>query len=292
MDKILSIPSQNWQENYQLTQQQSAAEALESGQVIFLPQLAFQLSDDERHLASPNFTDPKRKNVNYNPITGELRGTLCQGNARSRMSQMLNRYATHADYLIRYLLPQYSPHVIAGRTSLRPVEAQGRRTSPKKDDTRLHVDAFPATPTGKQRILRVFSNINPEGKERVWHIGEPFVDVAKHFFPQIKGPIFGAHNLLHRLRVTKTKRSAYDHYMLNIHDKMKLDHHYQNSCDKLRFNFPPGSTWVVFTDSVSHAVLSGQHLLEQTFYLPYDKMQNPSVSPQKILQELAGRALV
>src|SRR2546429_2712052 len=37
-------------------------------------------------------------------------------------------------------------------------------------------------------------------------------------------------------------------------------------------SFPVGSTWMAFTDQVSHAAMAGQHLLEQTFYLPLTSM--------------------
>lgn len=50
---------------------------------------------------------------------------------------------------------------------------------------------------------------------------------------------------------------------------------------KQRIDFPAHSTWLVFTDHVSHAALSGQFLLEQTFYLPVDAMVAPEKSPLK-----------
>ena len=50
----------------------------------------------------------------------------------------------------------------AARASGPPRSPAVRRTW-RKDDTRLHVDSFPATPSGGRRILRVFSNVNPDG---------------------------------------------------------------------------------------------------------------------------------
>jgi len=66
---------------------------------------------------------------------------------------------------------------------------------------------------------------------------------------------------------------------LHLHDTMKLDDVYQAQVEKVQIDFPAKSTWIVFTDHVSHAALSGQHLLEQTFYLPADKMATPDHSP-------------
>jgi hypothetical protein len=81
--------------------------------------------------------------------------------------------------------------------------------------------------------------------------------------------------------------------MLHLHDKMKRDDRYQSKVNKTRIDFPSQSTWIVFTDHVSHAALSGQYLLEQTFYLPVSKMANPEVSPlyewQKFRPELECR---
>ena len=40
-------------------------------------------------------------------------------------------------------------------------------------------------------------------------------------------------------------------------------------------DFPAGSTWIAFTDCVSHAAMAGQFRLEQTFLLPVDAMLQP-----------------
>ena len=55
--------------------------------------------------------------------------------------------------------------------------------------------------------------------------------------------------------------------------------------------FPPGSTWMVFTDQVSHAAMSGQHALEQTFTLEVDGMAEPEHAPVRVLERLKGRKL-
>src|SRR5205823_4913561 len=113
------------------------------------------------------------------------------------------------------------------RTSFRAMSADQRETSWRKDDRLLHIDAFPSRPNHGRRILRVFSNVNPDGNARVWRIGEPFADIAARFFPQLPPfrPIV-AHALA-ALHVTKELRSAYDHYMLHLHDAMKADARYQ-----------------------------------------------------------------
>jgi hypothetical protein len=93
------------------------------------------------------------------------------------------------------------------------------------------------------------------------------------------------------MRIIKGMRTPYDHLMLGIHDRMKADQGYQSKCAQAKLAIPPGATWACFTDSVSHAAMSGQFAFEQTFYLPVDAMQEPSRSPLRVLERLTGRAL-
>ena len=223
--------------------------------------------------------------------TNRLWGASGQPDDLNKLQGFIQRFAHFSHDLMQQLFPQYEGHLIQGRTSFRPAAVSNRKTSYRKDDRLLHVDAFPSTPNQGLRILRVFSNINPHGEPRVWHIGEPFSDVARYFLPKIKAPFPGKHSLLHLCKLTKSKRSLYDHYMLNLHNTMKADTDYQKRAISQRIDLPAGSTWVVATDQVSHAALSGQYLLEQTFYLPVDAMQNPERSPLRILEKQLNRAL-
>src|SRR5262249_61053742 len=131
---------------------------------------------------------------------------------------------------------------IRARTSFRPVEIEGRLSSWRKDDSRLHVDSFPSSPTGGKRILRVFSNVNPEGRSRVWRVGEPFEQMARRFLPGIKRPLPGSSIFLRLLGITKSPRTEYDHIMLQLHDHMKADERYKKEVEQLRQEFPAGST--------------------------------------------------
>lgn len=141
------------------------------------------------------------------------------------------------------------------------------------------MDSFSASPVNGLRILRVFCNINPQQKPRVWNVGEPFTQVLDRFAPQIRSYSKLSARILKLVKTTKTLRSPYDHYMLHLHDTMKHDDQYQAQVKKTQIDFPAQSSWIVFTDHVSHAALSGQYLLEQTFYLPVDKMATPEHSP-------------
>ena len=189
------------------------------------------------------------------------------------------------------MLPAYRDRIVRGRASFRPAEIAGRQSTWRKDDTRLHVDSFPATPSGGRRILRVFSNVNPEGQPRAWRLGDDFEAVARRFAPQLRVPLPGVGHLLALVRVTKTPRSAYDALMLQLHDRMKQDITYQSASAQELVELPAGSTWMTFTDQVAHAAMAGQYQFEQTFLVPVSAMIDGSRSPLKILERIKGRRL-
>jgi len=269
----------------------TASAALESEKILFAPHLSFALSASEHRFLSPDCLDAKSKNVSYRPATGELHGTRYQDNDREELLALLRRYYQKSRAWLTALCPAYLGHLIDGFTSFRPAEIAGRVTSWRKDDTRLHVDAFPSRPVQGLRILRVFSNLNPSAP-RVWRVGESFERVASHFLPSIKPPVPGSSWLLHRVRLVKSRRTLYDHYMLGLHDRMKADEQYQARVPQTELSIPPGASWICFTDCISHAAMSGQFACEQTFYLPVDAMREPTRSPLRILERLTGRSLV
>ena len=49
-------------------------------------------------------------------------------------------------------------------------------------------------------------------------------------------------------------RTPYDMFMLRFHDYLKENAKFQANCPKYRLEFPPLSTWIVYTDCVAHAV--------------------------------------
>ncbi len=292
MEPLLTFSLDSWHTKFAPALQSQAIESLEGGQLLFFPQLAFQLTASERPFLSAIYADPKFKNISYNCHTEILRGAKATNEEQLQLTKMLQRFLQHAKSLINNVLPHYNSALILGRTSFRPLQVSQRKISPRKDDKRLHVDAFPANPNQGQRILRVFSNVNPNGEDRVWRVGEPFEKVAKQFLPQIKKPLPGSAHLLKLLNITKSHRTEYDHIMLQIHDRMKGDDQYQQEAQQTEIRLPPASSWIVQTDHVSHAALAGQFLLEQTFYLPVNAMLDPQQSPLRILERLRERGLV
>lgn len=265
-------------------------EALEHGRVLFFPRLGFELEDDEEALLAPALLAPGVRNISLD-AQGQLKGVASES-ARDRVSGLMGRFARQARALVKGLFPAYDDHLRAAPTSLRPAEVSQRKQSVRADDRRLHVDAFPSRPNRGERILRVFSNVNPHGAARVWRVGEPFEDVARRFVPRAKAYSPWQAKALETLHVTKSLRSEYDHLMLQIHDRMKADEDYQRNSPQTRFEFPPGSTWVCFSDQTVHAAMAGQYMMEQTFHLPVAKQYNHEASPLAILTRLAGRPLI
>jgi hypothetical protein len=270
--------------------QNELTDALESGDAVSLPDAQFPMSEAELALLDPRIL-AKAKNVSYTPSSDKIGGTSCTGAEAEVLRQLMSRYSNMARELVGALFPSYKDKMRVMRTSLRPAEIAGRKSSWRKDDTRLHVDAFPSQPTGGNRILRVFRNVNPAGKPRVWRMGQPFEDVAARFLPGIGRPLPGSAPLLKLLGVTKTLRSEYDYIMLKMHDAMKADDAYQAAVGVEPISFFPGTTWACYADSVSHAALSGQHQFEQTIYIPLEAMRDVGKSPLRILERMRGRAL-
>ena len=266
--------------------------ALEAGKVLFPPRLAFTLSPDEQALLTPTVLSPDVRNISLD-ASRRIKGVAGDVAAvQQAVAAMVGRFRAQAQQLIEGLLPHYTPALRYAPTSYRPAQVETRVQSWRADDRRMHVDSFPSRPSYGERILRVFTNVNPGGVPRVWRVGEPFEDVARQFLPRAKPYVRWQAKVLHKLRVTKSLRSEYDHLMLQLHDGMKSDLDYQKNAPQQTVPFAPGSVWVCFSDQTSHAVESGQYMLEQTLHLPAARQYNPDASPLAILRRLTGRPLV
>ena len=289
MSAIVKLDLAGWRPALAPGMHEAAVRAIEDGGVLVLPHVNFALSERERRFLSPQWSDGRAKNISLDGST--LKGARCYAADLSELTAMVARFAIGAADLVVTLFPRYAPYVRRARTSFRPQPAVGRRVSWRKDDSRLHVDAFPSRPNHGERILRVFSNVSPV-EDRVWRVGEPFEAVARTFLPRIRDPLPGSATVLKALRITKRRRSAYDHLMLNLHDRAKEDLTYQRDCAQQVVHFAPGTTWLCFSDQVMHAAVSGQYMLEQTIHLPVSALYDSSRAPLAILERLTGRALV
>jgi hypothetical protein len=268
-----------------------AMRRLESEGLLVLPDRPFVLSGAEAGLLTPGHADGRAKNISLSAAGSQVRGADPTSDAAARLAALMGRYAGWAAALVLEIAPAYAGALERGRTSYRSRGADEPAASPRKDDRRLHVDAFASQPTGGRRILRVFTNINPHGEARHWRVGETFEDHARRWLARVRRPWPGEAFALQRLGVTRARRTAYDFLMLGIHDAAKLDIAYQASAPAREIAFPAGASWIVFTDTVVHAAMAGRYALEQTFYLPVAAMAEPAASPLRILERLTGREL-
>jgi hypothetical protein len=273
----------------------SLQSTIEHGGVVACPSLAFAVSDDERALFDASLADAERKSIYIRAGRSGITGTTADGAVRERVAAMIGRFAAASHSLVDGLFPTYRAAEHATGTSFRPRAigdvSSGRALSWRKDDTRLHVDAFPSNPTNGARILRVFTNVHPGALPRGWRVGEPFDAMARRFLPKTRRLPRGGAWLMHRVGITKRPRSAYDHLMLQLHDLAKADLDYQRSSPQRDVDFLPGTTWICFSDQVMHAAMSGQFMFEQTYRLPLDVIGDVDASPLRTLEHLTGRTL-
>jgi len=268
--------------------------ALEAGKVLYFPNFAqhgFTPQKEELALFREDIRDPKIRNISLS-TSGDLKGVVGDDATKALMAGMIGRFRAEAEGLLANLVPRYGEHLRRGATSFRPAVVQNRVQSWRADDRRMHVDAFPSRPNYGERLLRVFTNVNPEGEPRVWRVGEPFEDVARRFLPKVKPYSAWQAKVLNALHVTKSLRSEYDHIMLQLHDAMKSDLDYQKNAPQVTFDFPPGCAWVCFSDQASHAVMAGQYMMEHTLQLSPMHQYDKDASPLAILTRMQGHALV
>ena len=265
--------------------------AVEAGKVLYFPRLGFAVQPEEQALLREDTLAPKSRNVSLG-ADGVLKGAAGSAQDQQALAAMVGRFRQQALQLVDDLLPEYKGQLRVAPTSFRPKQVETRAQSVRADDQRMHVDAFPSRPSYGERLLRVFTNLNPHGVPRVWRVGEDFETIARRYLPQAKPYRLWQAKVLNAVHATKSLRSEYDHLMLQLHDLMKFDEAYQKNGTQVTVPFPPGSVWVCFSDQATHAVMSGQFMMEQTLYLPPGKEVDPQASPLAILTRLVGRPLV
>lgn len=288
--RVRTLPGNAWNGPFSAGDRALAQAALEAGEVLFLPRLAFALAAGEERFLAADLAAGHRKNISFDPTRGALGGAK-PGPDAAELAALMNRFGDQARTLVAGLIPGYAAHLEIARTSFRPTEVKGRAQTPRHDDRLLHVDAFPSRPMRGRRILRVFSNISPDASPREWRVGGDFSDYARRFLPRIRAPLPGSATIRALFGLTHGKRSAYDSLMLGLHDQGKYDREWQASTARQTVLFPAGSTWLCFTDTVLHAAMAGRGALEQTFHLPVAAMARPELSPLRVLEKLTGRVL-
>jgi hypothetical protein len=279
--------------------QADAHEILERGDVVLFRETPFDMPAAEREFILSVKLNPEfHKNIAYKPNSDRISGVAkLDAESVTRLHDTLRNYSRRTVEFAAQVLPRYQSGWRLDYASLRPVEEQGRSLPVKKRNDLLHTDAFPTRPTNGDMILRIFTNVNPT-KPRVWITSDPFEILANRYAADAglaaaahPDPLFGVRKALGAAGLPVIARSPYDRFMLGFHDYLKMNQNFQRDCPKYRFEFPPGATWMVFTDVVPHSVESGQFAMEQTMIVSHESLADPRRAPIAILEKLAGRAM-
>jgi hypothetical protein len=300
--KITDFGPQGWsgQADAELRARQ-CCDLLEKGEILLFSNPPFPLAENDRnYLISQRQMDSRlHKNISYRPGEDLLRGFSDGQDSENRMHVIMRAYSSAVTGFVSRFLSPYAGKFQLDYASFRPLEEQSRDLPLHKRNDLLHVDAFPSRPTRGGRILRVFTNINPS-QERVWLVGERFPALAEHYALEAglgelcragSGLRARVVHLLRAARLAVSERSPYDEFMLRFHNWLKENSRFQSGGDKTRLAFPPLATWLVYTDGVPHAALSGQFALEQTFIIPAAALVAPDAAPVHVLEKLCGRRL-
>ena len=279
---------------------------LENGNILFFPSTPFPFPQAEiDFLLKQRQSKAKgRKNIAYKPQLDRITNhdTTDLGSEK-RLKEILRNYSQRVTQFLTGLLEPYSKEWKLDYTSFRPFQEMGRNLRLRARNDLLHVDAFPTRPLHGSRILRFFTNINPT-MSRNWITSEPFGKLAQQYGgKEVSFPRSTGYSLYQRIERKMKQmahsagwkmplRSPYDKFMLNLHNFLKESADFQKHCRKDHWEFPPNCCWAVFTDQVSHAALSGQYALEQTFLIPVPSLLLPDQSPIRILERLSGKNMV
>lgn len=273
--------------------------ALETGDILYFPATPFTLTAEERAflLAQKQVDAAYHKNISYRPAEDRLKGVDQKDPAqRERMQATMRAYSGRAIAFMAAFLPRYARDWKIDFASYRPIEERGRDVAQRSRNDLIHVDNFPSRPSHGDRLLRVFTNINPD-RPRIWITSESFEALAWQYaakagLPRAAGTLdrlrSAAWKLLARARVPVVDRPPYDQFMLRFHHFLKQSDDFQRDCPKDRWEFPPDATWICFTDTTSHACLSGQYALEQTFVVRRRSLVAPEKAPIAILEQMTG----
>jgi 3-deoxy-D-manno-oct-2-ulosonic acid (Kdo) hydroxylase len=281
-------------------------DALERGEIIRFPRNPIPL---------PSATDlvllrdelPKQlntKNVSYHPESDHVHGVPSRGELHDVAYRFLKAHSLAVEAFLKKSISHLTENWTVGTSSFRPIQEKGRDLKPHASNELIHVDAGAYGATNGDRILRFFVNVSTS-EDRVWATKGTFSQLhAKH---AAAAGIGGPHSLdrgpLGNLRTRMLRglvaagvkeamvadSSPYDRLMRRFHNYMKDTPAFQaRDGDYHELRFAPGSAWMVFTDSASHASLSGQHALVNTFIVRLAQCRVAPVAPLNILR--TGRA--
>lgn len=285
------------------------SDSLERGSIVYFPESPVPLpSAEDLSFIRKELPELLRlKNISYHPETGRIPGLdKVDTELVERVKRML---VTMSDSIAGFLTknaPRLVDNWTVGTCSFRPVQEHGRDLDPHASNELVHIDAGAYGATNGDRILRFFVNVNPT-EDRVWATKGNFPDLFQSHGERAglgyanagegylsKSPLDNARTGLIKMLAAGVPvlkvldSSPFDREMRKFHNYMKDTPSFQQETQgHQEFRFPPFSAWMVFTDMVSHACLSGQHAFVHTSIVRLENCRLPELAPLNILRQAA-----
>jgi hypothetical protein len=284
-------------------------DAMENAEVVYFDHCPVELpgETDLEFLRSGLPRELQVKNISYHPESDSIPRFEAAPEVKTRVEQILRTHGQRVEAFLRRTCPDFVPDWTLGTTSFRSMEEQGRKLDPRSSNELVHIDAGAYGATNGARILRFFVNVHPT-RDRVWGTkgsfraimsrhpelwaaargGKPRVAIDKGPLDKLYSGLVGAVGKLYPL-VRVIDSSPYDRSMRRIHNFMKESPSFRDDPEGYQeIQFPPLSAWMVFTDGISHSVLTGQHALVTTVLIPLANCRIPEVSPYRVLARSAA----
>jgi hypothetical protein len=275
---------------------------LERGEIITWDSCPIMLptGDDLAFLLQQHLRSSAHKNISYNPANQAVSSFVQHSQKQAdRLRGLMRDFSQRTSVWMASLLPRYARAWQPDRASLRPEEEATRKLRLSARNDLLHFDAFPSRPTRGQRILRFYVNINPTD-DRVWMTSDVFAKVLQKYGKTVGLPRRRDISWIRRLpqgirslfQPNASERTEYDDFMLRLHHFLKTNDEFQERAARKLWHFKPGTAWLLFSDTVSHAELRGQHALEHSFFVAPQTLALPDESPLALLERFWGTSIL
>jgi hypothetical protein len=280
------------------------SDELERGKIVYFPDCPIGLPDGE-DLDFLRQEMPKRlnlKNISYHPEADKVLGVRGERDVAERVHRLLKEHSSRVQSFLKRVISTLARNWKVGTSSFRPMQEKGRNLSAHASNELVHIDAGAYGATHGDRIIRFFVNVNPT-EPRVWITKGAFPDLYRRYGQSAgvsadNGTGSLDESMLDWLRTRTVNAlahlvpparlldsSPYDRAMRRFHNFMKDTPAFQSTSDgHEEFRFKPFSSWMVFTDMVSHACTSGQHAFVDTFVVPLENCRLKEMAPINILR--------